>query len=45
MHPEGERRTKWWVERGSIRWVWNDASLAIVVEYVVDQQDNDRRYL
>jgi REP element-mobilizing transposase RayT len=42
--PE-RRRDKWWAERGSIRWVWNDASLVNVVEYVVEQQDNDRRYM
>jgi REP element-mobilizing transposase RayT len=37
-------RTKWWAERGSVRWIWKDASLVRVVEYVVEQQDNRRRY-
>lgn len=42
--PTAAKRTKWWAERGSIRWVWNDAGLLAVKEYVVEQQDNGNRY-
>jgi len=32
-------RKNWWAERGSIRWVWNQQSLATAVEYTTDGQD------
>ena len=32
-------RDNWWAERGSIRWVWNEDSLATVVDYVTDAQN------
>lgn len=33
------QRTKWWAERGSTRWIWNEESLATVIEYVTQAQD------
>ena len=42
--PIESKRTKWWTERGSIRWIWNTEGLARVCEYVLEQQDNSRRY-
>lgn len=38
------QRTKWWADRGSIRWIWTDLSLATVVAYAGEQQDNHRRF-
>ena len=32
-------RENWWAERGSIRYVWNEPSLATVVAYVNEAQD------
>lgn len=37
-------RTKWWADRGSIRWIWTEQSLAAVVDYAGEQQDNRRRF-
>jgi REP element-mobilizing transposase RayT len=42
---ETAKREKWWAERGSIRWVWTMESLAAVIEYAGEQQDNRRRFL
>ena len=42
--PEGERRTKWWADRGSIRWIFREEDLADAVHYVRDQQDNPCRF-
>lgn len=42
--PEGERRSKWWSERGSIRWVFRVSDLAAAIEYVLNQQDNPGRF-
>ena len=38
--PEQEN---WWAERGSIRYVWNDDSLATVIQYVMEAQDRKGR--
>ena len=43
--PEPERRSKWWAERGSIRWVFRESDLAAAIEYVLNQQDNRRRFV
>ena len=32
-------RTNWWAERGSTRYVWEEAGLAEVAAYVTDAQD------
>jgi hypothetical protein len=32
-------REHWWAERGSTRYVWNEASLDFVVRYVTEAQD------
>jgi len=42
--PERERRSKWWTERGSIRWIFLESDLAAAIEYVLDQQDNPGRF-
>jgi REP element-mobilizing transposase RayT len=42
--PETERRVQRWAERGSIRRVFSDDDLAVVVDYVVNQQDNPKRF-
>ncbi len=34
-----QMRENWWAERGSIRWVWDAASLATTIEYTKDAQD------
>jgi REP element-mobilizing transposase RayT len=39
-----ERRENWWAERGSIRWIFHESDLAAAIEYVLDQQDNPRRF-
>jgi REP element-mobilizing transposase RayT len=39
-----QQRTNWWAERGSIRWVFHESDLAAAVDYVLDQQDNPRRF-
>jgi REP element-mobilizing transposase RayT len=43
--PATERRSNWWTERGSIRWIFNDTDLAAAIAYVLDQQDNARRFM
>lgn len=43
--PAGKQRTHWWADRGSIRWIFDEASLAAAIEYVLDQQDNPRRFM
>jgi REP element-mobilizing transposase RayT len=43
--PESERRMQWWTERGSIRWIYGESDLAIAIEYVLNQQDNARRFI
>lgn len=42
--PQHELRESWWAERGSIRWVFQETDLAAAIEYVLDQQDNPRRF-
>ena len=32
-------RERWWAERGSIRWIWNQRSLCKVVHYATESQD------
>lgn len=32
------KQENWWAERGSIRFVWNETSLATVVQYVTEAQ-------
>jgi REP element-mobilizing transposase RayT len=41
---EHERRSKWWAERGSIRWIFHDEDLGAAIDYVQNQQDNPRRF-
>ncbi len=36
-------RQKWWAERGSIRYLWDDESLEAAVEYVLDGQERAPR--
>ncbi|QDT07232.1 Transposase IS200 like protein [Rubripirellula lacrimiformis] len=36
------KRENWWAERGSIRWVWNEESLATVVGYATEAQDQSQ---
>jgi hypothetical protein len=38
------QRENWWAERGSIRYVWDDDSLAQVVAYVTEGQDRPQCY-
>ena len=38
-------RENWWAERGSIRWIFQESDLAAAIEYVLDQQDNPRRFV
>lgn len=42
--PVGERRSNWWNERGSIRWIFSESDLAAAIDYVVNQQDNPHRF-
>jgi len=42
--PSAECRDKWWSERGSIRWIFREEDLAAAIDYVVNQQDNRRRF-
>jgi REP element-mobilizing transposase RayT len=37
-------RSKWWADRGSIRWIFRDADLAAAIDYVRDRQDDPRRF-
>jgi REP element-mobilizing transposase RayT len=43
--PDYEWRTKWWADRGSIRWIFFESDLAAAIDYVLNQQDNPRRFL
>jgi REP element-mobilizing transposase RayT len=43
--PEAERRSNWWAERGSIRWIFLESDLAAAIDYVLNQQDNPRRFI
>jgi REP element-mobilizing transposase RayT len=43
--PEAERRSSWWAGRGSIRWIFRDSDLAAAIDYVLNQQDNPRRFI
>jgi REP element-mobilizing transposase RayT len=43
--PEEERRSNWWSERGSIRWIFTESDLAAAIDYVLNQQDNPQRYV
>ena len=36
-------RVNWWAERGSVRYVWGEDSLATVVAYVAEAQDRKGR--
>jgi hypothetical protein len=42
--PERERRTHWWSDRGSIRWIVREQDLAGAIVYVLEQQENPRRF-
>ena len=42
--PEREWRSNWWTERGSIRWVFTEADLAVAIDYVLNQQNDSRRF-
>jgi REP element-mobilizing transposase RayT len=42
--PEQDRRSKWWADRGSIRWIFRESDLAAAIEYVLNQQDNPLRF-
>ena len=35
----GSSRANWWAERGSIRWIYDDEGLELVVFYVEEAQD------
>jgi REP element-mobilizing transposase RayT len=39
-----ERRRNWWAERGSIRWIFRESDLADAIDYVINQQENARRF-
>ena len=41
---EQDRRSKWWTERGSIRWVFTESDLAAAIDYVRNQQDRRDRF-
>jgi hypothetical protein len=43
--PEADLRVNWWAERGSIRWIFQETDLAAAIEYVLEQQDNSRRFV
>lgn len=36
-------RDSWWAERGSLRWIFSEGSLATVVGYVMEAQDRKDR--
>jgi hypothetical protein len=42
---EHERRCKWWAERGSIRWIFQESELIAAIDYVLNQQDNRDRFI
>ena len=33
------KRASWWAERGSVRWLWDEASLNAAIRYVIEGQD------
>src|SRR6056297_3007718 len=35
------QRSNWWAERGSIRYIWNEDSLATVIQYVMEGQNHN----
>lgn len=43
--PSRHQRTKWWTERGSIRWIFTESDLADAIEYVLSRQDNPNRFI
>jgi hypothetical protein len=43
--PEQKRRINWWSERGSIRWIFKESDLAAAIDYVLNRQDDPRRFL
>jgi REP element-mobilizing transposase RayT len=43
--PMQKCRSKWWTERGSIRWVFTEADLSAAKDYVRNQQDNPNRFV
>lgn len=43
--PNCQRRSNWWGERGSIRWIFSEDDLAAAIDYVVNQQDNRHRFV
>ena len=40
-----EHRSNWWAERGSVRWIFREEDLAAAIDYVLEQQDNPRRFV
>ena len=44
IHEE-QRRTRWWADRGSIRWIYREADLEAAINYVLNGQDNPRRFV
>lgn len=42
--PGVDLRSKWWAERGSIRWIFREEDLVAAIEYVLTQQDNPARF-
>jgi REP element-mobilizing transposase RayT len=42
--PGAKLRENWWAERGSIRWIYDDNGLESAVLYVLDGQDDPRRF-
>lgn len=42
--PERQRRSKWWADRGSIRWIFREPDLEAAIDYVLNRQDDPRRY-
>lgn len=43
--PVDSRRENWWADRGSIRWIFSEANLEAAILYVLEQQDNPRRFI
>jgi REP element-mobilizing transposase RayT len=43
--PDEERRSNWWAERGSIRWIYRESDLDAAIDYVLNQQDNAHRFV
>jgi REP element-mobilizing transposase RayT len=42
--PAEERRSNWWTERGSIRWIYSESHLVHAIGYVLNQQANPDRF-